>query len=294
MSDVGDKWGQQAWSESHFPIGQLDTLGDTWGFRWRGMEKWRHARTLRVLKPLLRGTRRKEVLEIGCALCDFTERAWRLNPENRFCGMDTVAAAIGWASKRFPQFELRVGSIPAISFERKFDVILCMEVLCYLGPDGRRETIQNIFDSLSPGGVLVFSGVLDDGVRYHTAEEVLGLIGERLGVSQVVYNHWSLYRRRVENPLDSVYSRLSRIREKLELSPDDFGRWRSSAEGSFAAVIGTFRRLGPVAKWPVAGAMAVTDFIRRRSLLATLTHHLSRIARGDDSADEIVIVARKA
>ena len=293
MSEVGEEWGQREWNEAHFPTEQLDTLGDTWGFRWRGMERWRHARTLKMLKPLLRGTERKEVLEIGCALCDFTVRAWQLNTVNHFCGIDTVPTAIEWASRKFPQFELRVGAIPGIPFDKKFDVILCMEVLCYLEPDGRRETIHNIFDSLGPKGVLVFSGVLDGGVRHHTSEEALGLIGEKFEISQVVYNHWSLYRRLVEGPADSIHARLSVMREKLALAPDDFERWRAAERGRMAALAGALRQLGPAGRWLVSGMMSGTDFVRRRQFLPMLGHHIERMVGGDDAADEIVVVALK-
>jgi SAM-dependent methyltransferase len=294
MSDDREKWGQPAWTEAHFPVGQLDTLGDTWGFRWRGMEKWRHGRTLDLLKPLLRGTGRQEVLEIGCALCDFTVRAWRLNPENHFCGVDPVAAAIDWAGKRFPQFELRIGSAPGIPFSRKFDLILCMQVLCYLPPAGRRESIHNIWNSLKPGGTMVFSGVLDGGVRYHTTEEVLGMIGEKLEIRRVAYSHWSLYQWLVGNPLDSAHLRLGRIRDQLKASPDEFSRWRASADPRVAAAVATLRWLGPFSKLPVAGTMVVTDFVRRRATLAMLAHQLSRIVRRNNAADEIVVIASKA
>jgi SAM-dependent methyltransferase len=242
----------------------------------------------------LRGTGRQEVLEIGCALCDFTVRAWRLNPENHFCGVDPVAAAIDWAGKRFPQFELRIGSAPGIPFSRKFDLILCMQVLCYLPPAGRRESIHNIWNSLKPGGTMVFSGVLDGGVLHHTTEEALGMIGEKLEIRRVVFNHWSLYRRFVQDPLDSAHEWLGRIRDKLNASPDEFSRWRASADPRVAAAVASLRRLGPFSKLPVAGTMVVADFVRRRTTLAMLAHQLSRVTRGAGAADEIVVVASRA
>lgn len=253
-----EHWGSRAWQEAHFPAGQLDEEGDTWGMRWRGMEKLRHASYLRLLAPHLQRAQSLDVLDIGCALCDFTRKAAALNPANRIWVMDTAENAISWVRQRFPAFHSAVATLPEIPFDVQFDVVLCLEVLCYLSPEERRETIRRIHARVKPAGLLVFSGVLDGGGRYHTEAEVLGMIGETFAVEQVAYNHWELYKRILEGPLDA-------LRAALTARP---GRLRSGAAQAVKRVLAS-QRLAEAAQW------------------------LARWHQGNQGASEIVVLARK-
>ncbi len=80
------EWGTKQWQNDHFPKDQLDSDGDTWGMRWRGMDKMRHSSYLKLIGPDLLVGQSLRVLDIGCALCDFTKKAWNLNQdtESRF------------------------------------------------------------------------------------------------------------------------------------------------------------------------------------------------------------------
>jgi SAM-dependent methyltransferase len=285
-------WGSRAWQEAHFPAEQLATTGDTWGIRWRGVEKLRHASYLGLLRGVLQRPRPQHVLDVGCALCDFTRKAAALNPANDFWVMDTAVNAIAWVRQHWPQFVSRVGTLPDIPFDVQFDAVLCLEVLCYLERDERREAIRTIHSRLKPDGVLVFSGVLNAGERYHTEDEVMALLAEGFDIERVAYNHWRFYRHWIEGPLDRSETVLVGIRRQLEMSASAFEA-RPSARRSSERILRVLRGMRPFSDFVVAGASALVRALLSARLLAELAQRLSRPVRGDRKADEIIIVARK-
>ena len=159
------EWGTEQWQNDHFPKEQLDSEGDTWGMRWRGMDKMRHRSYLDLIRGDLQNTHSLKVLDIGCALCDFTKKAWNLNQENQFYCMDISENAIAWNKENVPQFSFKAGAIPEIPFDIEFDVIFCLEVLAYLSPEDREKTIENVHGKLGRAdirlrhAVLVFEGI---------------------------------------------------------------------------------------------------------------------------------------
>ena len=229
-----EDWGSADWQNAHFPADQLDADGDAWGIRWRGMEKWRHHSYIKTVSETLRGDGPQKILDIGCALCDFTEKAWKENPNNQMYGMDISPTAIDWCSKKFPSFKLKQGALPDLPFEDKFDGVFLLEVICYLTPDERKQTIANIHEALSPNGWLMFSGVLDGGKRHHTEEEVDTLIGEKFTITDRLYNYWWLYRKFFESPLNGARNKTIELLGHLSLSGDDFQQLRTSANHSIA------------------------------------------------------------
>jgi SAM-dependent methyltransferase len=289
---AANDWGSWEWNESHFPKDQLETTGDTWGIRWRGMEKMRHSSYLSLIKDDLQQTHPLNVLDIGCALCDFTEKAWKLNPNNKFWCMDMSANAIAWATDRFPMFNFEMGNIPDIPFDVEFDAVFCLEVLCYLDDDGRKKTIENIHRVLAPSGKLMFSGVLDGGIRHHTEDEVIKLFRHNFEIRRIEYNHWSFYRKMIENPLNSVAVALTSLAKVLKMPNDDFQNWQSNKTRKLKSYIAkAFRLANPVSIWFVNAVSRLVKMILGWKHLALIAHWLSKVTRGSDKADEIVVLA---
>ena len=286
-------WGTQSWQEDHFPQDQLDSTGDAWGIRWRGVEKWRHRLYVKAIRKSLRRERPVAVLDIGCALCDFTQKAWRLNRDNKFWGLDTSERAIAWNSQKFPMFEFKVATLPEIPFDTKFDVVFCLEVLCYLDSEGRRASIRNIHDSLTPGGVLMFSGVLDGGNRHHTKEEVLDLLAPDFEVQKIVYHHWWLHRG-FEEILNRIDFAATSLAGKIKMPADEFRDWCAERSGGAqTALIKLLRIARPVSAWPLAWLSLLIKFLLGRESLAILGDGISKLFWSEDKAGEIVVLARK-
>lgn len=285
-------WGERLWNESHFPEGDLDTVGDTWGMRWRGVEKLRHASYLRALGAVLKQPRPLDVLDIGCALCDFTEKAWAVDPSNQFWVMDVAENAISWVEHRFPTFQCKVAALPEIPFDVQFDVILCLEVLCYLDPDGRKETIRRIHRRLKPSGVTMFSGVLDGGQRHHTRDEVMGLFSQEFDIELVSYNHWWFYKRVLQRPLDNLYSKFSNLRQKLDMSAGEF-QIHPGSSAIKARILRALRGARPVSGILVSALLKTVRWFLSLRLLAEMAQKVSQPVRRTQNADEIIILARK-
>ena len=284
------EWGSWQWNEDHFPADQLDADGDTWGIRWRGMEKMRHDSYLRLIEGRLRGPSPLNVLDIGCALCDFTEKVWNLNRDNRISGMDMSANAINWNSKKFPVFEFKQDAIPEIPFDKKFDVIFCLEVLCYLDPQGRQEAIDRIHASLAPQGTLMFAGILNGGDRHHTEEEMVDMIGRNFNIETVFYNYWTLYRDLIEGPFNKVHAYAAEAERLLSMGEQEWRAWREQNGGMRARMVGILRLLNPLSRWLAARVACAAKAILSSTMLARLMRCISRKAR-PQQADEIVIVA---
>ena len=90
-------WGTKEWFESKF--NNLDNFGDKWGHRWRGSQKFRYDLYIKILKSILPTKEKIKILDIGCALGDFTKRVWQLDPKNEIYGIDISENAIARVSK---------------------------------------------------------------------------------------------------------------------------------------------------------------------------------------------------
>lgn len=149
---------KREWFESKFSPTTADNLGDGWGHRWRGSQKLRYSICLKVLKPSLLQSSPLNVLDIGCALGDFTLSAWQVNPENQFSGTDIAKNAIRLLSQKYPTFQLAVAALPEVPFQDdSFDCIICLEVLSYFNSKAIRQSIQEIHRAMRENGTLLLS-----------------------------------------------------------------------------------------------------------------------------------------
>jgi SAM-dependent methyltransferase len=125
---------------------------DPWNYETSAYELAKYDRTLAAL-----GTRRySRALEVGCSIGVLTAK---LAPR---C-VDVVAlepspTALARARERLrgePHVELRLGAIPEGIPAGPFDLVICSEVLYYLGQPVLLEALRAIEERLAPGGVLV-------------------------------------------------------------------------------------------------------------------------------------------
>lgn len=287
-------WGSAQWQDDHFPTDQLDEDGDTWGIRWRGMEKLRHRSYIKAVSNTLCGNEPQKILDIGCALCDFTEKAWNVNPNNHMFGMDISPSAISWASQNFPSFKLRQGALPELPFAEEFDGVFLLEVICYLSAEDRKKTISNIHDALKPGGWLMFSGVLDGGNLHHTEEEVNALIGEHFVITDRIYNYWTAYRNVFEGPLNSVRSKTGRLLSQLSLSGEEFDLLAiNDSNNKTLKLSRILRKVSPLSTILLRAVNAVLTSLLGSKTIAIVFKGWAMLFRGKGRADEIAVLAHK-
>jgi SAM-dependent methyltransferase len=222
-------WGTKEWFESLFDP-KLNPIVDGWRIAWRGSQKFRYDLYTKILKSILPTKEKITILDIGCALGDFTKRVRQLDLKNKIFGIDISENAIARVSKEYPDMKFKVGSLPALPFnERSFDLILCLEVLYYLNPEDRIESLETIKKTLKTDGHLFFSGVLDGGVRYFAEDEIIELISKYFDIERIEYNYARIY-----GKIESRFLYLLNICDTIEMvlsMPDaDFLKWCDNIE----------------------------------------------------------------
>ena len=140
----------------------------------------------------------------------------------------------------------------------------------------------------------MFSGVLDGGRQYHTEGEVIELIRKNFDIRQTAYNHWAIYRKLVESPLDKVRSILRILLQALEMSNDEYRQWVMDGNGKMKfKITKALRSARPVSIWILRTFSKLIKLIVGSRHLALFFHWLSKGMRGSRKADEIVVVAVK-
>ncbi|UCG55203.1 MAG: class I SAM-dependent methyltransferase [Dehalococcoidia bacterium] len=193
---VKSDWGTREWFERMCDPTYADSYGDRWGHKWRGSEKHRYSQCLELLRPIfVQNGGQLDVLDIGCAFGDFTERLWKLNTQNNIYGVDISRNAIAIASERLPRLQFKVNALPDLKFpDNSFNIVFCLEILYYLDFEEKRKSLDSIRRILKPEGYLFVSGTLDNGKRYLNREEILKLIPEAgFKLREVRYLYGRLY-----------------------------------------------------------------------------------------------------
>jgi SAM-dependent methyltransferase len=129
-----------------------DTADDPFGFGTHPEEAEKFAYTLGVCGDGALG----RVLEIGCAVGDFTELL--AERSSSVLGIDVSARAVERASARlaaFPNVRCEVGTLPHDFPEGRFDLVVASDVLYYLSTDELVEALRRIEEAIDPGGSLV-------------------------------------------------------------------------------------------------------------------------------------------
>lgn len=192
-------WGSKEWFEYQFSDIENEKIEDRWGHQWRGSQKFRYDLYIQVLKNILPTKNPIKVLDIGCGLGDLTKKVWALDPKNDIAGIDISENAINRISgavkkEGYQNLKFRVGSLPSLNFkDQSLDLILCLEVLYYLNDEDRKRSITEIKRTLKPGGYLLLSGGLDDGVRYFSEENIVKLISKDFSIKMIEYNYAKIY-----------------------------------------------------------------------------------------------------
>ena len=185
------RFGTPGWFEAQFREAD-GSEGDAWGHRWRGSQRYRYDLSLGMIRPLISRGEKLSILDIGCAAADFT--ALLQGPGRRVTAIDIAPRAAEIARRRCPTVESAAAALPALPFRpESFDLVVALEVLYYLPPEGRREGVRELHRVLRPGGHLLFSGQLDGNVKYHSREELDEILSPYFRIEATREVHTRLY-----------------------------------------------------------------------------------------------------
>jgi len=128
---------------------------DPWGYETSPYEQQKYQKTLEALssrKPYERA------LEVGCSIGVFTERLAASGIAAEIVALDLSQAALERAEERLSRFanvRLRRADITRDDLGGSYDLIICAEVLFYLGVEQRQRVREAFINALRGGGHLV-------------------------------------------------------------------------------------------------------------------------------------------
>ena len=199
----------QKWLELHLKYAD-DYWGDMWGHRWRASQQFRYKVYKDMLGHILPSERKLRILDVGCALGDFTQVVHQLDPKNTLVGVDISESVIERLNARYKSYtniSFKVGALPNLPFNPvSFDVVLCLDTLFYLNHENREKAVINIKEILKKGGYVLISSVLDDGTHYFKEDEFIRLISAHFKIIKIRYIYNRLY-----NILEGPFLRLVRF-----------------------------------------------------------------------------------
>jgi SAM-dependent methyltransferase len=134
--------------------GKYATSADPWGFTSRWYERRKYA----ISAAMLPSARYGCAFEPGCSIGELTAM---LAPRcDALLSCDVSAAAVAAATRRtaaFPQVRVERRAVPGgwPAGTGRFDLVVCSEMLYYLGDDDLRRTLDLATAALEPGGTLL-------------------------------------------------------------------------------------------------------------------------------------------
>ena len=96
----------------------------------------------------------KSILDAGCGIGLLSEMFWILGAN--VSGLDVSLDALELARIRVPDGDFKKGVLSAFSFERKFDLVLCADVLYHIIDDAAwKEALKALKQHVIPGGYCI-------------------------------------------------------------------------------------------------------------------------------------------
>ncbi|MBN3345371.1 GntR family transcriptional regulator [Clostridium botulinum] len=187
----GPEYGTKGWLEQQFD--NINSLGDRWGHRWRASQKLRHKLCLKMIDEYLKYDN-KTILDIGCALGDFTNKIYLRNINNNVYATDLSENAIKVVKNIYKNIHFKVDTLPNISFsEKKFDIITCLEVLYYLDEKEQKKALENMQFILNDSGKILLSSVVNRSERYFQEEKLKEIVEQYFDIIDIKYCYNFLY-----------------------------------------------------------------------------------------------------
>lgn len=210
---MNSRYGSREWLDGQF----RKANGDPWGHDWRASQFMRYEMHLELLEKFAgRKAVNLRVLDIGCALGDFTAMLVARFPQCNVEGLDISQEALDRAKLRFRGLHfVCVDFFTHPTVVSKADIICCLEVLYYLERSQRDAAVHTISDRLLPGGICLFSARI--GSKHFNFDELPQLVGRHMDILEVRYIHLRWYQY-LEKPILRLISLLDRSVASRHLS----------------------------------------------------------------------------
>ena len=159
MPETGNlQYGSKEWAETLFRSSQ----SDPWGHDWRASQKARYLSAIDLIRKHISPGVINDVLDVGCALGEFTSMVKEFFPDSNILGVDIADEAILKCRKKFNNISFKTNSLPGLELSKStFDLVSALEVIYYVGENKIESSLQRIHDLLGKGGYILISTYLN-------------------------------------------------------------------------------------------------------------------------------------
>lgn len=130
--------------------------GNAWGINWRSSYYKRMEDIIAIIRPFLK-QQHLRVLEAGCATGDMTELILRnIKDLEVYDAFDISKKAVSICKGKGLNSKCHwfVGNLADLQLDRKYDFIICCDVICYLSAYHHKKCLDNFYEHLECGGRL--------------------------------------------------------------------------------------------------------------------------------------------
>lgn len=225
-------YGSREWAEKLFNSSKTDP----WGHDWRASQKIRYQVALSMIKQNISLNDTQKVLDIGCALGDFTNQLSQTINGKYILGVDISETAVNKCTKKYPHLHFERAQLPELNVSSSvFDLIVALEVIYYVDEKHLDSALEKIASLLSPNGWLLISTYLYRP-PFETPEIFKRWVGKRFEVEEEklrYHKHYTEYETIIRNAIDSA-SRMGQVFSSASMVADQFvqmgGRLLSNLE----------------------------------------------------------------
>ncbi len=159
MPETGQlNYGSKEWAEALFK----NSEADPWGHDWRASQKVRYLAAMDLIKKHISPDKIKDVLDIGCALGDFTKMLKGFFFNSDVLGVDISGEAVLKCRNIYNNIKFETNNLPELTLSKNnFDFISALEVVYYVGEDKIDKSLQRIYDITKDGGYILISTYLN-------------------------------------------------------------------------------------------------------------------------------------
>lgn len=179
--------------------------GNAWRF-WRASQKNRMNIILKEIGEYLNNNKDIiKVCEIGCGTGDFTELYYKENCME-VLGIDISDNAINICKNRFKKYstiDFQSIEVLAMSEERKFDLVICMDILHYYDDNVIEAILDKMLKIKEGDGKYVLAIPLSDDDS--DGNNFLNIVDKKMQIKKVGYINNHFYTKTIENKLIILY-----------------------------------------------------------------------------------------
>lgn len=165
---------------------------EPWGISFRASQQCRYDVYIQMLRQF--SHRYDSVLDIGCSQGQFTMLLKDI--ASKITAIDISETSIQRAKTKYgdcKKMNFEVGSLPLLKYkDNQFDLVLVLEVLCYLGKKDRIRALKETKRILTKDGFLLMS-VNINKPPYFQIDEFYNLIKSFFQIKKVNYAYGKIY-----------------------------------------------------------------------------------------------------